>query len=205
MIRTLCAAAILSVLVGLTAYSQDKKPQNDTATFAGGCFWCMEPPFDKIEGVISTTSGYAGGKEQNPTYEEVSAGKTGHAESIQIVYDPTRVSYEQLLWVYWHNTDPTASDRQFCDRGKQYRPVIFYHDEEQKTLALKSRDELEKDPRLKGKIVTEIVPFTAFYPAEEYHQDFYHKNPARYYSYRKGCGRDKRLEELWGELAGKGK
>jgi peptide-methionine (S)-S-oxide reductase len=170
----------------------------ELATFAGGCFWCMEPPFDSLKGVISTTSGYAGGQEKNPTYEEVSEGKTGHAESVQIEFDPTKVSYRTLLEVYWVNTDPTTADRQFCDWGNQYRPAIFYHNNEQKKIAEESRKTLNENRTVKGQIVTEIVPLTRFYPAEEYHQDFYKKNPSRYYSYRKGCGRDKRLQELWG-------
>jgi len=159
----------------------------------------MEPPFDELKGVLSTTSGYTGGKEKDPTYEEVSAGTTGHTESIQITYDPALVSYQKLLEVYWKNIDPTTRDRQFCDWGKQYRPAIFYHNESQKKLAEESKTEIEKKPELKGRVVTEIVQLTQFYPAEEYHQDFYKKNPSRYYSYRKGCERDKRLEEIWGE------
>jgi len=190
------------LLATTIALGQGAKPEHRMATFAGGCFWCMEPPFDKVKGVISTTSGYAGGKEANPTYEEVSAGKTGHAESIQVEYDPSAVTYEQLLWVYWHNTDPTASNGQFCDHGKQYRPAIFYRNDEEKNLAWTTRKQIEKDERFAGKVVTDITPFTTFYPAEEYHQDFYMKNPARYSSYRKGCGRDQRLRELWGDEAG---
>jgi peptide-methionine (S)-S-oxide reductase len=172
------------------------------ATFAGGCFWCMEPPFDKLDGVVSTTSGYAGGKEKNPTYEQVSAGTTGHAEVVQVVYDPAKVSYEKLLQVYWHNVDPLTVDRQFCDGGHQYRTAILYHDAEQKRLAEASKRALEASRKLPGPIVTEIVPLTAFYPAEEYHQDFYVKSPLRYKTYRAGCGRDRRLEDLWGEQAG---
>jgi peptide-methionine (S)-S-oxide reductase len=169
------------------------------ATFGGGCFWCMEPAFDKLNGVIRTTSGYAGGKEADPTYEEVSSGTTGHAEVVQVEFDPRKVTYEKLLEVYWVNSDPTTADRQFCDTGKQYRPVIFYHNNEQKELAEESRKKVGENPAVKGRIMTEIVPLTRFYAAEEYHQDFYKKNPSRYKSYREGCERDKRLEELWGE------
>lgn len=166
------------------------------ATFAGGCFWCMEPPFDKLDGVISTTSGYTGGQKENPTYKEVSAGGTGHAESVQVVYDPTKVSYEQLLAVFWKNIDPTVDDQQFCDHGDQYRTAIFYHNEEQKQLAEAS--EVPVKERF-GTVYTEIVPASTFYPAEEYHQDYYQKNPLRYKFYRTTCGRDARLEDLWGK------
>lgn len=176
--------------------------KRDSATFAGGCFWCMEPPFDKLAGVISTTSGYTGGKTRNPTYEEVSAGHTGHAEAVRIVYDPAKISYSRLLQVFWHNIDPTASDRQFCDSGNQYRSAIFYHNEMQKKLALESKQALDRSKKFPGQIVTEITPASEFYPAEEYHQDYYRKNPLRYKYYRHSCGRDKRLKELWGSNAG---
>ncbi len=169
------------------------------ATFAGGCFWCMEPPYDKLEGVISTTSGYTGGHKDNPTYREASAGRTGHAEAVQIVYDPSKVSYETLLQVFWRNIDPTTPNRQFCDSGNQYRTGIFYHNDEQKQLAEQSRAELNKNKPFKQAIVTEINPAATFYPAEEYHQDYYQKNPVRYKFYRYSCGRDQRLEELWGK------
>ncbi len=170
----------------------------ETATFAGGCFWCMVPPFEALEGVVSVTSGYTGGHTVNPTYEEVSSGGTGHAESVQIVFDPARIGYARLLDVFWHNIDPLAKDRQFCDVGEQYRSAIFTHGEEQKRLAEESKAALEKSGRLKGPIVTEIVPASTFYPAEEYHQDYYKKNPIRYKFYRYSCGRDQRLKELWG-------
>lgn len=173
------------------------------ATFAGGCFWCMEHPFDQLPGVVSVTSGYTGGHKKNPTYEEVSAGGTGHAESVQIVYDPTKVSYEKLLSVFWHNIDPTTKDRQFCDVGHQYRSAIFYHHEEQHRLALQSKAQLEKIKTFREPVVTEIVRATEFYPAEEYHQHYYKKNPIRYKFYRTTCGRDQRLKELWGDEAGK--
>lgn len=169
------------------------------ATFAGGCFWCMEPPFDTVPGVISTTSGYTGGTKANPTYEEVSSGTTGHAESVEVLYDPSRVTYQHLLDIYWRNIDPTTTDRQFCDIGNQYRTAIFYHDEEQHRLAEASKEAIERSHRLPGPVVTQIVPAGPFWPAEEYHQDFYKKNSLRYHFYRAACGRDGRLRELWGK------
>jgi len=171
----------------------------EKATFAGGCFWCMEPPFDKLDGVVSTTAGYAGGREVNPTYEEVASGRTGHAEAIQIVYDPSMVTYGELLDIFWRNVDPTQVNGQFVDKGPQYRTAIFYHDDEQKRLALASKERLEKSGVYKKKLATEIVPVTAFYKAEEYHQDYYKKNPLRYKWYRYGSGRDRFLEKVWGE------
>lgn len=169
------------------------------ATFAGGCFWCMEPPFDKLPGVVSTTSGYIGGKKLNPTYREVSDGETGHAEAVQIVYDPAKITYEQLLNVFWHNVDPTVIDQQFCDHGSQYRTGIFVHDDTQKKQAEASRVALMKSKPFKASIVTEIIVASTFYPAEDYHQDYYLKNPVKYKFYRFNCGRDARLKELWGE------
>jgi peptide-methionine (S)-S-oxide reductase len=171
------------------------------ATFAGGCFWCMEPPYDKLDGVVSTTSGYIGGRTQNPTYEAVSAGGTGHAEAVEIVYDPAKVSYAKLLDVFWRNIDPTVRNRQFCDVGDQYRSAIFYHDAEQKRLAEASKAALAKSKPFPQPIVTEIVPAGVFTAAEAYHQDYYVKNPLRYKYYRYRCGRDQRLEELWGKPA----
>ncbi len=171
------------------------------ATFAGGCFWCMEHPFDKLEGVVSTTAGYTGGHKKDPTYEEVSAGGTGHTEAVQVVYDPKKISYAQLLDVFWINIDPLTPNRQFCDGGSQYRSGIFYHNEEQKRLAEQSKKALENSKRFQQPIVTEINPTSEFYVAEDYHQDYYQKNPVRYHVYRFGCGRDKRLEELWGKPA----
>jgi peptide-methionine (S)-S-oxide reductase len=162
----------------------------------------MEPPFEKIDGVLSVTSGYTGGQARNPTYEQVSAGVTGHAEAVEIVYDPARVSYEKLLDVFWRNIDPLTGNAQFCDRGTQYRPAIFYLDGAQKALAEQSKRKIEESKRFAKPIQTEIVAASAFYPAEDYHQDFYKKNPTRYYSYRSGCGRDRRLKELWGAEAG---
>ena len=169
------------------------------ATFAGGCFWCIEADFEKIEGVLTVTSGYTGGHLANPTYKQVSAGGTGHTEAIRVVYDPKVITYGKLLEVFWHNIDPTVVDRQFCDVGDQYRSGIFYHDEGQREAAERSRADLEKNKPFSGSIVTEITAATAFYPAEAYHQDYAKKNPLRYSYYRKGCGRDRRLEQLWGE------
>jgi peptide-methionine (S)-S-oxide reductase len=178
-------------------------PSVAVATFAGGCFWCMEPPFDKLDGVISTISGYTGGTVQGPTYEQVSAGRTGHAEAVQVTYDPSKLTYEKLLDVFWHNIDPTVKDRQFCDIGSQYRSGIFVHGAEQRRLAEASKAALERNKPFKGAVVTGIVDAGAFYPAEEYHQDYYLKNPIRYRYYRSSCGRDDRLKELWGDLAGR--
>ena len=174
--------------------------QYATATFAGGCFWCTEADFDKVPGVISTTSGYIGGRAANPTYEQVSTGGTGHTEAVQVVFDPARVSYARLVEYYWRTIDPTVKDRQFCDGGSQYRTGIFVHDAEQKRIAEASKAALEKNKPFSGPIVTEITQASTFYPAEDYHQDYYIKNPARYTYYRTGCGRDKRLKSLWGEL-----
>lgn len=181
---------------------QAVKGRLEKATFAGGCFWCMESPFDRLEGVISVTAGYTGGQKKNPTYEEVSAGGTGHAESVQIVYDPARIGYAKLLDVFWHNIDPTVRDRQFCDVGTQYRSAIFYHSPGQKRFAEESKRLLEKTKPFTAPIMTEIVPASEFYPAEDYHQHYYKKNPIRYKFYRQGCGRDRRLNELWGAAAG---
>ena len=188
-----------TVAVAYGASQSTGPTETAKATFAGGCFWCMEPPFDKLDGVSSTISGYAGGKKKNPTYEEVSAGNTGHAEVVQITYDPKKITYEKLLEVFWRNVDPLAPNRQFCDIGSQYRTAIFYHDETQKRLAEESKKALSK--RFKEPIVTEIVAASEFYPAEEYHQDYYTKNPLRYKYYRYSCGRDQRLEALWGPAA----
>jgi len=175
-------------------------PAPAVATFAGGCFWCMQPPFEKLDGVVSTTVGYTGGHTKNPTYEEVSAGGTGHEESVQIVYDPKKISYEKLLDVFWHNVDPLTADGQFCDHGDQYRSTIFYHDETQRRLAEESKKRLDESKRFPSPIVTQIVPVTEFYSAEEYHQMYHDKNPVRYTYYRWNCGRDRRLKELWGVM-----
>ena len=208
-VRTLLLFLAAVILTGfaLTGHTQAPKPAVTQAasnpayakaTFAGGCFWCMEPPYDKLAGVISTTSGYTGGQKPNPTYEEVSSGRTGHTEAVQVVYDPMKVSYEKLLDVFWHNIDPTVKDQQFCDIGSQYRSGIFYHDDEQKRLAEASKAALDKSKPFKALIVTEITRAGEFYPAEEYHPDFYLKNPVRYKFYRNGCGRDARLQQFWG-------
>lgn len=176
--------------------SMDEKSYQK-ATFAGGCFWCMEPPFDNLDGVISTTSGYAGGTEENPTYEEVSSGRTGHAEVVQVLYDQEKVSYEKLLDVFWKNIDPTQKNGQFVDIGNHYRSAIFYHDEKQRELAEKSKKELEASGLFENPLVTRIEPAGPFYPAETYHQEYYRKNPERYKLYRYGSGRDKFLDETW--------
>jgi peptide-methionine (S)-S-oxide reductase len=191
-------AAIILILAGLAhgAESTSGSTPPAKATFAGGCFWCMEPPYDELEGVISTISGYTGGTKKNPTYEQVSAGTTGHTEAVEITYDPKKISYEKLLDVFWRNIDPLTANAQFCDSGSQYRSAIFYHDQTQKTLAEASKKRLQD--RFKQPIVTEIVRASEFYPAEDYHQDYYKKNPIRYKVYRYGCGRDSRLQELWG-------
>ena len=182
-----------------TESRQASDARYEKATFAGGCFWCMEPPFDELPGVISTTSGYTGGRTKNPTYEQVSAGITGHAESVEVLFDPAKITYARLLDVFWKNIDPLTANRQFCDSGTQYRSGIYYHTEEQKRLAEASKKALEDSGRFKQPIVTEIVAATAFYPAEDYHQDYYKKNPIRFKYYKYGCGRAKRLEELWGK------
>jgi peptide-methionine (S)-S-oxide reductase len=187
------------ILFSTTSHAQTSLAK---ATFAGGCFWCMEGPFDKLDGVVSTTSGYIGGKDKNPTYGAVSAGITGHAEAVEIVYDPKKVSYEKLLYVFWRNIDPTTKNRQFCDGGSQYRSGIFTHDATQKAEADASKIALEKSKPFNGNIETEITAATTFYPAEDYHQDYYQKNPTQYAFYRFNCGRDKRLKALWGAEAG---
>ena len=169
------------------------------ATFAGGCFWCMEEAYEKVDGVVSVISGYTGGQLANPTYEQVSAGGTGHAESVEVIYNPGEVTYQHLLEVFWHNVDPTTPNSQFCDHGNQYRTAIFYHDETQKRLINESRQAVEKSKSFPQPIVTEIVPASIFYPAEDYHQDFYKKNPVRYKFYKWNCGRSQRLEQLWGK------
>ncbi len=176
-----------------------KEQTTATATFAGGCFWCMEKPFDQLEGVISTTSGYTGGHEAEPTYKEVSAGWTGHTEAIEIIYNPQKISFEELFEVFWRNIDPTVKDRQFCDWGNQYRSAIFFHNPEQEKTALQSREKLAKTHFQGQTIHTEITAASTFYPAEEYHQNYYKKNPLRYKFYRNRCGRDQRLQEIWGE------
>jgi peptide-methionine (S)-S-oxide reductase len=177
-------------------------PGEGVAIFAGGCFWCMEPPFEKLNGVNAVISGYTGGPEKNPTYDDVGSGRTGHTEAVQILYDPAKIDYARLLEVFWHNIDPTTADRQFCDRGRQYRPGIFPMDSAQKALADASLARVLETKTFAAPVVVEITAAGAFYPAEDYHQDFYRKDPVRYQSYRLGCGRDRRLEELWGDAAG---
>ena len=204
LIPALVAGAIAVAAAGAVAQQEAATMPEDghaVATFAGGCFWCMEPPYDKLDGVLATTSGYVGGDKVDPTYQEVSAGGTGHAEAVQVTYDPSKVSYETLLDVFWRNVDPLDAGGQFCDRGDQYRTAIFVHDEEQRQLAEKSKQALEDSGRFEQPIVTEIVAAGPFYPAEDYHQDYYEKNPLRYKFYRWNCGRDARLEQLWGEQA----
>jgi len=193
---------IVSVLVFALAALETSAAQTATAIFAGGCFWCEESAFQDLPGVVSVTSGYTGGTTPNPTYEEVSSGRTGHAESAEVVYDPSKTSYEKLLDVYWHNIDPTQKDAQFCDHGTQYRTAIFYFDEAQKRAAEAYKAKLEQEPRFKGKIATQIVPASKFYPAEAYHQNYCKVKPVQYQAYREGCGRDARLKQIWGAEAG---
>lgn len=198
-------AFALGAPVPAAAQAQPKPAAKSTtakATFAGGCFWCMEEAYDPVPGVISTVSGYMGGKTRNPTYEQVTTGRTGHAEIVQVEYDPSKVSYAKLLEVFWRNVDPTQKDGQFCDHGSSYRTAIFFHDDEQKKLAEASKAALRKSKPFKGEIVTEITKAPEFYPAEGYHQDFYLKNPVRYKFYKSGCGREARLQQLWGKPGG---
>ena len=169
------------------------------ATFAGGCFWCMQPVFDKTKGVVSTTVGYAGGTKENPTYEEVSTGKTGHTEAIEVVYDPSQVTYEELLDAFWQNIDPTDPRGQFADKGSQYRTAVFYHSEEQKRLALESKEKFARSGKFDQPIVTEIVPASKFYKAEDYHQKYYVKNAGHYSLYKTGSGREGFLKKVWGK------
>ena len=202
-IRWLCIVAVAGQ-VGLAAAEPDPDMDHTTmgavnkATFAGGCFWCMEAPFEPLPGVVSVTSGYTGGTKDHPTYQEVSSGATGHAEAVQIVYDPSKVTYEQLLDVFWMNIDPTTPNAQFADKGSQYRTAIFCHSEEQRRLAEASKERLARSGKFDKPLVTEIVPASAFYPAEEYHQDYYKKNAVHYTLYRAGSGREGFLKRLWG-------
>jgi len=201
-VHRVAALVLLWLCCAVTAHAQSAAsaapPATAKATFAGGCFWCVEADFDKLDGVISTTSGYTGGKLPNPTYEQVSSHTTGHAEAVEVVYDPRKVSYERLLDYFWHHIDPTTKDRQFCDVGSPYRTAIFAHDAAQLNAAQASKAALEKSKPFKEPIVTEIVLARPFYPAEDYHQDYYKKNPIRYQYYRLSCGRDARVKELWG-------
>ena len=198
MFRRIMLAVVLSLSAPL-AVAQPAPAKTAKAIFAGGCFWCMEHPYDILPGVISTTSGYIGGTVKNPTYEQVSSGRTGHTEAVQVVYDPAKVSYDKLLQVFWVNIDPTVKNAQFCDHGTQYRSGIFYLDDTQRKLADASKAALDKSRPFKAPIVTEITRASEFYVAEDYHQDYYKKNPVRYKLYRNGCGRDARLKELWGK------
>ncbi|HEX2965179.1 MAG TPA: peptide-methionine (S)-S-oxide reductase MsrA [Syntrophorhabdaceae bacterium] len=198
----------LAIILMAMFVAQDSRAQSkpdvskyEKATFAGGCFWCMEPAFDHLDGVVSVTSGYTGGTTRNPSYEEVSSGSTGHTESVEIIYDPHKMNYAKLLDIFWHNIDPTVADRQFCDVGSQYKSAIYYHNDEQRRLAESSKKSLLDSGKFK-RIYTEILPAGPFYKAEEYHQQYYKKNPIRYKFYRFNCGRDKRLKEVWGEDAG---
>lgn len=194
-VRIFAALLVLGLAAGSQATISEKGRVE--AIFAGGCFWCVEHLFDEVEGVVSTTSGYIGGHRKNPTYREVSSGTTGHTEAVRVVFDVDKVSYERLLTLFWQNIDPTTANRQFCDRGSQYRAAIFYLDENQKRIAEQSRRRLQQSKPFPEPIVTEITQASRFYPAEPYHQDYHHKNPVRYTLYRYGCGRDQRLQELW--------
>ena len=198
----LLTSVVLGVLLGFaTGFlgTATAMAQNAQATFAGGCFWCMEHPFDELPGVTATTSGYMGGTVEFPSYRQVSSGTTGHAEVVQISYDPDTVSYEKLLETFWHNVDPVDAEGQFCDKGSQYQSIIFYHDEAQRQLAESSKQGW--DGVFNQPIATAIRPAATFYSAEDYHQNYYQTHPARYRFYRFGCGRDQRLAELWGEVS----
>lgn len=197
----MAAVGLGSTQSGMAMSERGKTGHLETATFAGGCFWCMEPPFEKLDGVVSVTVGYTGGTMQQPTYEQVSSGKTGHAESIEVRYDSSKVSYERLLDLFWMNIDPTTPNQQFADHGSQYRTAIFYHDEEQQRLAEASKDALARSGKFTSPIVTQIVPASPFYPAEEYHQDYYKKHALRYNLYRVGSGRAGFLKKTWGKSA----
>jgi len=202
--QTALSILTLTVLLigGWSAQSTDQAAADSTpgkAYFAGGCFWCMEEVFEKVDGVLSVTSGYMGGTVSNPTYEEVSAGRTVHAESVEVVYDPAKVSYQKLLDAFWRNVDPITPNAQFCDHGNQYRSAIFFQTDEEKRASDSSKQTIEQSKRFKEPIVTQIVMASRFFPAEEYHQDFYKKNPVRYKFYKYNCGRAQRLEELWGK------
>jgi peptide-methionine (S)-S-oxide reductase len=199
-VRLLARFVWLAALAASAVFAQGQPSGLAKATFAAGCFWCTEEALDKVPGVVSTTSGYMGGAKKNPTYQEVSGGSTGHTEAVQVVYDPSKVSYERLLEQFWVNHDPTVIDRQFCDKGSQYRPEIFYHTAEQRRLAEASKAKWEKDKPFRQPILTPITAASEFWPAEEYHQDYYKKNPLRYKYYVTSCGRYARLDELWGKL-----
>src|SRR6185436_7103731 len=190
---------IILILMALAAFPVFAQ-KTEKATFAAGCFWCTEEAFEKVPGVISAVSGYTGGTVKGPSYEQVSSGRTGHTEAVEVTFDPAKVSYERLLDVFWLNHDPTVTNRQFCDSGTQYRPEIFYHSEEQKRLAEASKAKWEKQKPFRQPLLTPITQASAFYPAEEYHQDYYKKNAFQYSFYVSGCGRYSRLDSLWGDL-----
>jgi peptide-methionine (S)-S-oxide reductase len=203
MLRRLTFLAI-SLLTGATfvlwpSTGLVKASTQAKAYFAGGCFWCMEEAFEKVDGVTAVVSGYMGGTVANPTYEQVSDGHTGHAESIEVTYDPTKITYQKLLDAFWRNVDPVTPNAQFCDHGTQYRAVVFYSTDEEKRLSEESKNKIEQSKRLPAPIVTQLVQASTFYPAEDYHQDYYKKNPLRYKYYKYSCGRAKRLETLWGK------
>lgn len=189
---------LLSMAVAVVGHTHQETTQGAKATFAGGCFWCMEEAFEKVDGVSSVVSGYAGGTKASPTYKEVSSGGTGHTEAVEVTYDPGNVTYGELLKVFWRNIDPTDGSGQFCDKGSQYRSAIFYRDEAQKRLIEESLQSLKDTKPFDEPIVTEIAPASMFYPAEDYHQDYYKRNPIRYRYYKYGCGRAQRLKALWG-------
>lgn len=193
---------IILTLLALLYLGSPVIAAQEKAIFAGGCFWCMEQPFDRLPGVLSVMPGYTGGATKNPTYKEVSNGSTGHTEAVEIIFDPAKISYDKLLQVFWRNIDPTVTDRQFCDVGSQYRAAIFYLNDQQLKLAQQSKKLIENQKKFKEPVVTGITPAATFYPAEEYHRQYYKKNPIRYSYYRSSCGRDKRLKELWGSSAG---
>ncbi len=194
--------AICVILVVWSSHSALSALTTGKAYFAGGCFWCMEEAFEQVEGVLSVASGYMGGTVANPTYEQVSAGRTGHAEAVEVIYDPAKVSYQQLLEAFWKNIDPLTPNAQFCDHGSQYRSAVFYTTEEEQRLAAASKTTIEQAKQFPAPIVTELVPASSFYQAEDYHQDYYKKNPLRYKYYKYSCGRAKRLETLWGKSGG---
>ncbi|MBR0567328.1 peptide-methionine (S)-S-oxide reductase MsrA [Azoarcus sp. L1K30] len=202
-LRPLCLAALWAFALAGSAHAADGSAvepasgERETAIFAGGCFWCTEADFEKLPGVIEAESGYTGGKEPDPSYAQVSAGNTGHAEAVRVIYDPARVTYPQLVEYFWRTIDPTARNRQFCDVGSQYRTGIYWQTERERKVAEDSRDALLRSGKV-SRVLTEILPATAFYPAEEYHQDYYKKNPLRYMYYRRGCGRDAQLGRIWG-------
>ena len=202
MVGTACAESQAAGTGDAQTYESNQDAAGEVAIFAGGCFWCVEEAFDKVDGVLSTTSGYIGGRVANPSYKQVSSGGTGHAEVVKVVFDPERVSYGKLVQTFWLNIDPLVENAQFCDRGDMYRSAIFYTSDEQREIAETSKQQVEESGRFNKPIVTEITRATTFYPAEDYHQDYYTKNPTRYKFYKWNCGRAQRLEALWGDAAG---